>query len=75
MLGDARAMAESSPHHKCAIQDLYVLDGVQQRSTMLELWQILPPTAHLPCRTCRSWQELSSAGLLQIIRRTANLPF
>ena len=50
MLGGARAMGECSPHHKSAIQDLQVLDGAQQRSTVLELWQILPPTAHLPCK-------------------------
>ena len=37
MLGGARAAAESSPHHKSAIQDLQVLDGAQQRSTVLEL--------------------------------------
>ena len=74
MLGGARAVAKSSPHHKSAIQDLQVLDGAQQHSRMLELWQILPPTAHLPCRTCRSWQELSSAGFSQIICGTANLP-
>ena len=61
MLGGARAMAESSPHHKSAIQDLQVLDGAQQCSAALELWQIAPYTAHLPSRTCRSWQELNSA--------------
>ena len=74
MLGGARAVAESSPHHKSAIQDLQVPDGAQQRSTVLELWQILPPTPHLPGRTCRFWQDLSSAGLSQIICGTANLP-
>ena len=37
MLGGARAVAEPSPHHKSAIQDLQVLDGAQQRSTVLEL--------------------------------------
>ena len=28
---------------------------------MLQLCQIVPYTAHLPSRTCRSWRELSSA--------------
>ena len=28
---------------------------------MLQLCQIVPYTAHLPSRTCRSWQELSGA--------------
>ena len=28
---------------------------------MLQLCQIVPYTAHLPSRTCRSWQELNSA--------------
>ena len=31
MLGGARAVAESSPHHNSAIQDLQVPDGAQQR--------------------------------------------
>ena len=35
--------------------------GFGRGSAALALWQIVPYTAHLPFRTCRSWQELSSA--------------
>ena len=55
------AVADSSPHRTSAIQDLQVLTGAQQRSAVLELWQIVHHTPNLPSRTCRSGQELSSA--------------
>ena len=58
----AAAVADSSPHRKSAIQDLQVLTGAQQRLIVLEQWQIILHTAHLPPSTCRSWQELRSTG-------------
>ena len=73
-LGSTGVVADSSFHRASAIQDLQILTGDQKCSAVLELWQSLPHTTNLPSRTCRSWMELSSAGLLQIIRRTANLP-
>ena len=60
-LSTARAVADCSLHCTSAIQDLQVLEGAQQRSAALELWQIAPFTAQLPSRSCRSWQELNSA--------------
>ena len=54
-------MPDCSLHCTSALQDLQVLAGAQQCSAVLELWQIAPYTAHLPSRTCRSWQELNSA--------------
>ena len=60
MLRSAAVVADCSLHRKSAIQDLRILTGAQHRSAVLELWQIVPHTPHLPSRTCRSWQELSS---------------
>ena len=60
-LSSAGPVADCSLHRTSAFRDLQVLEGAQQRSAALELWQIAPYTAHLPSRTCRSWQELNSA--------------
>ena len=62
VLGSPGVVADCSLHCPSAIQDLQVLAGAQQRSVLLELWQIVPYTTDLPSRTCRSWKELSSAG-------------
>ena len=61
VLSSAAAVPDYSLHRTSAIQDLQVLVGTQQRSAPLELWQIVPYITDLPSRTCRSWQELSSA--------------
>ena len=63
MLSSAGAVADCSLHRTSPVQDLQVLDGAQQRSVVLELWQIVPYTAHLPSKTCMSRQELRNARL------------
>ena len=60
-LSSAGPVADCSLPCTSAIQDLQVLEGAQQCSAALELWQIAPFTAQLPSSTCRSWQELNSA--------------
>ena len=62
MLSSAGVVADCCLHCTSAIQDLQVPARTQQRLAPLELWQIVPHTTDLPSRTCRSWQELSSAG-------------
>ena len=60
MLGSAGAVADFSLHRTSTFQDLQVLTRAQQRSALLDLWQIVPYNTDLPSRTCRSWQELNS---------------
>ena len=64
-LSSAGPVADCSLHCTSAIQDLQVLEGAQQRSAALELWQIAPSPRSChpgPAGPGRSSTVLSAAG-------------